>query len=109
MNRFQALLSTSNFRGPYTLELLALIFAHVFVTGHAGIRERLLVQLEMLSERKSLGDGGDRGRGDVEEEGEEEEEGGAALELRAVRGVLTTHAENIGAGPYTSRPRFSSP
>jgi len=40
--------------GLYTLELLAIIFAHIFSTGHAGIRERLLLQMEMQAE----GDGG---------------------------------------------------
>ena len=71
--------------GLYTLELLSLIFASVFATGHAGIRTRLLLQMELHA-------GG----------GEEDEAGGADAEraiwsrLRGVRRILETHAENIG-------------
>ena len=36
--------------GLYTLELLGLIFASVFATGHAGIRHRLLLQMELQDE-----------------------------------------------------------
>ena len=71
--------------GLYTLELLSLIFASVFATGHAGIRQRLLLQMELHA-----GGGGD------------DDEAGADAErviwsrLRSVRNILETHAENIG-------------
>ena len=66
--------------GLYTLELLACILGAAFATKHAGIRERTLLQMELMS----AGDGD--GDGDARE----------ARLLRPVRDVLETHAENIG-------------
>ena len=68
--------------GLYTLELLACILGAAFATKHAGIRERTLLQMELMS----AGDGDGDGDGDERE----------ARLLRPVRDVLETHAENIG-------------
>ena len=68
--------------GLYTLELLACILGAAFATKHAGIRERTLLQMELMSAGAGDGDGD----GDARE----------ARLLRPVRDVLETHAENIG-------------
>ena len=73
--------------GLYTLELLAVIFASVFATGHAGIRRRLLLQMELNEEHDDeLGEGCDGG------EGEE----AVWARLRRVRDVLEVHGDNVG-------------
>ena len=69
--------------GLYTLELLGFILGAAFATGHAGIRERTLLQMEL-----SAGDGDGDGDGDASAR--------EARLLRPVRDVLETHAENIG-------------
>ena len=68
--------------GLYTLELLGCILGAAFATKHAGIRERTLLQMELMS-------GTD---GDLDSDGDARE----ARLLRPVRDVLETHAENIG-------------
>ena len=77
--------------GLYTLELVGLIFGSVFASGHAGIRRRLLLQMELQgADADYPGDpGSNPGGGDDD---------AAILErrLRPVRDVLVTHAENIG-------------
>ena len=69
--------------GLYTLELLSLIFASMFATGHAGIRERLLLQMELHA------------GGGADEDGKDAEFI-IWSRLRSVREILETHAENIG-------------
>ena len=76
--------------GLYTLELLGIMFASVFATGHDGIRHRLLLQMELQAE-----DGGEDAGG-VGGEGGGDGGGGIEAQLRTVRDVLETHAENIG-------------
>jgi len=73
--------------GLYTLERLACILGAAFATGHAGIRERTLLQMEL-----SAGDADADGDGDGDGDGDARE----ARLLRPVRDVLETHAENIG-------------
>ena len=73
--------------GLYTLERLACILGAAFATGHAGIRERTLLQMEL-----SAGDEDAEGDGDGDADADARE----ARLLRPVRDVLETHAENIG-------------
>ena len=61
--------------GLYTLELLGLIFASVFATGHAGIRHRLLLQME-LQDEDGAGAGGSGTGGGAGGSGDDGEEGG---------------------------------
>ena len=71
--------------GLYTLERLACILGAAFATGHAGIRERTLLQMEL-----SAGDG------DADADADGDGDAREARLLRPVRDVLETHAENIG-------------
>ena len=82
--------------GLYTLELLGLIFASVFATGHAGIRHRLLLQMELQDDTND--DDVDVNIDSTTAGGGDDDEMEVIVEkrLKSVRDVLETHAENIG-------------